>query len=252
MFFQFQNLQASKGVVHGVTQKSQQPYKGSLALHTQEKKDVIVANRKQIQAHIEAFASRPFDFVMAQQTHSSRVVAIEEEGTLGWESHEDAIVSCDALISNKKGLILGILTADCVPILLYDRRHHAIGAVHAGWRGSAEEIVLKTVQAMQERYGSVAKEIVAGVAPSIGKCCYEVDEVVAKHFFSTPHAMERVGEKYWLDLPHINKHQLLKAGLRERHIELSQRCTSCDVEHFFSYRKEQGCSGRFMSFIGLT
>ena len=104
---------------------------------------------------------------------------------------------------------------------------------------------------MKEVFGCQEQDIIAGVAPSIGRCCYEVGADVAQHFFDTPQGFTSSGEKYMLDLPYINKQQLLNVGLQEKHIEMSNICTACEVEHFFSYRKEKGCSGRFMSMIGL-
>jgi copper oxidase (laccase) domain-containing protein len=94
--------------------------------------------------------------------------------------------------------------------------------------------------------------MIAGIAPSIGKCCYEVGIDVAQHFFDIPEGYSKKGEKYMLDLPYINKYQLLEIGLLEENIELSGVCTACEVDAYFSYRKEQGCSGRFMSMIGMT
>jgi YfiH family protein len=147
--------------------------------------------------------------------------------------------------------MLNILTADCVPILLYDTKKEVVAAIHAGWRGTHMHIVTKTVQKMIDTFNSNPKDIIAGIAPSIGRCCYEVGEDVAEHFFDMPQSFTRKDEKYMLDLPLINKEQLLIAGLKEESIEMSHICTSCNVERFFSYRKEQGCSGRFMSTIGL-
>ncbi len=100
-------------------------------------------------------------------------------------------------------------------------------------------------------YGCDPKDIIAGIAPSIGACCYEVGKDVAEHFFNIPESFTTVGDKYMLDLPYINKQQLLKAGLHEKEIQMSEVCTACEVTQFFSYRKEKGCSGRFMSMIGL-
>ena len=139
-----------------------------------------------------------------------------------------------------------------VPILLVDPKQKVVSAVHAGWKGTEQEIVFKTVKKMKKEFNSNPSDIIAGVAPSIGKCCYEVDWNVAQHFKDVESAYDKVGEKYMLDLPHINKIQLLKAGLKEENIELSNICTACEVKHYFSYRKEQGCSGRFMSMIGLN
>jgi len=144
-----------------------------------------------------------------------------------------------------------VLTADCVPVLLYDKEKEVIAAVHAGWKGTKAQIVFKTVQKMKEVYGSDPKDIIVGIAPSIGRCCYEVGEEVAQHFFDTPEGFDTKGSKYMLDLPYINEQQLLNASILEENIEMSNICTACEVEHFFSYRREQGCSGRFMSMIGM-
>lgn len=104
---------------------------------------------------------------------------------------------------------------------------------------------------MQELFDSNPEDIIAGIAPSIGRCCYEVGVDVAKHFFEIPQSYTQKKSKYMLDLPYLNKVQLLQAGLIKSHIELSNICTACDTKRFFSYRKEEGCSGRFMSMIGL-
>jgi YfiH family protein len=190
-------------------------------------------------------------YIVANQTHSDNIKLITKKETKGWESVSNAIEDCDALITNLKGVVLSVLTADCVPVLLYDKQKGVVAAVHAGWKGTKAQIVSKTVQKMKESYGCDPENIIAGIAPSIGRCCYEVGEDVAGHFFDILEGFDTKGEKYMLDLPFINKQQLLNAGIPEENIEMSHTCTACDVERFFSYRKEQGCSGRFMSMIGM-
>lgn len=249
-FYRFSLLSKNEGCFHTVTTKQQlEPFNFSLALHTGEDTNSIIENRKKLSFMIEK--DKNIHFIVANQTHSDHIKVISEKEPKGWESTEDAVADCDALITNKKGLILTILTADCVPVLLYDREKHVVAAVHAGWRGTTAKIVEKTVKKMREVYGCKPQDIIAGVAPSIGRCCYEVGEDVAEHFFEDTSSFDIKGEKYMLDLPFINKKQLLNAGLLEKHIEMSGICTACEVERFFSYRKEQGCSGRFMSMIGL-
>jgi len=196
-------------------------------------------------------ADENIHFVAASQTHSAHIKVIEQSETKGWKSLGDAVEDCDALITQEKGVVLTILTADCVPVLLYDPRNEVVAAVHAGWKGTEAEIVSKTVSKMQERFGCSVEDMIAAVAPSIGRCCYEVGEDVAKHFFDMPDSYTKKEDKYMLDLPYINKSQLLKAGLSEDNIEMSGICTACEVDDYFSYRKEQGCSGRFMSLIGM-
>lgn len=249
-FFTFTHFKKSPSLLHAVTTKSNDlPYAFSLALHTGEDVDNIIANRNKLSNLLNSEES--LHYIVANQTHSDNIKVITQQTTKGWESLSDAIEDCDALITDVKGVVLNILTADCVPILLYDTQKEVVAAVHAGWKGTKAQIVYKTVQKMTEMYDSDPKEIIAGVAPSIGRCCYEVGEDVAAHFFDMPEGFTPVGQKYMLDLPFINKQQLLSAGLLEENIEMSHTCTACNVERFFSYRKEQGCSGRFMSMIGM-
>jgi len=249
-FYRFTHFQNHPKLMHAVSTKSStSPYSFSLALHTGEEEKSIISNRQTLTNHLNT--NGKLQFIVANQTHSDHIQHIIEEKTKGWVSLDDAVEDCDALITNSPNVVLCILTADCVPILLYDAKQHAIAVIHAGWKGTKAEIIKKTVRRMQKVFKSNPKDIVAGIAPSIGRCCYEVGEDVAKHFIDTPDGFTQVREKYMLDLPYINKKQLLEAGLKKCNIELSNICTACDSERFFSYRKEKGCSGRFMSMIVL-
>lgn len=245
--YTFKKLSKEKHCIHLVTQKEPtEPYLFSLALHTQENPSDIIKNR--------SFLNQKFPnmkFVVANQTHSSNIKILTENESRGWESMESAVEDCDALITQQKRIMLTLLTADCVPILLFDKKKHVIAVVHAGWKGTKEKILFKTIEKMKERFNSNPRNILASIAPSIGKCCYEVDWNVAKHFKGIKDAYKEQGDKQMLDLPYINKRQLLEAGVSEKNIEFSNICTACEVEHYFSYRKERGCSGRFMSMIGL-
>jgi len=250
-FYLFDHLQKYTEVLHVVTTKSSDlPYAFSLALHTGEDRAEIIANRNKLSKLLNT--NKELHYIVANQTHSDHIKVIQKQENKGWESLEDAIEDCDALITNVEGLVLCILTADCVPVLLYDKNKNVVAAIHAGWKGTQAQIVTKTVQKMTEVFGSNPKDILAGIAPSIGSCCYEVGEDVAGHFFKSPEAFTKQGEKYMLNLPYLNQQQLLDAGVEKANIEMSSICTACEVERFFSYRKEKGCSGRFMSMIGLT
>jgi len=244
----FKNLSSHNNCTHLITKKElTQAHSFSLALHTKEKPKSIIKNRSTIAKNFPSM-----HFIVANQTHSDNIKIIKEKNNT-WLSdlEEHAIEDCDALITNQKNIMLTILTADCVPILLFDPKQKVIAAIHAGWKGTEQQIAPKTVKKMQKEFDCNPKDIIAGVAPSIGKCCYEVDWNVAKHFKNIENAYDKKGEKQMLDLPHINKLQLLQAGLIEEHIEMSNICTACNVDNYFSYRKEGGCSGRFMSMVGL-
>ena len=249
-FYTFKHFSKHLSIQHLVSTKSSDyTYSFSLALHTGEDKTDIIENRNILAKHMHRDA--PLHFIIANQTHGSRIVVIREQETRGWESQSDAIENCDALITNMPNTILNILTADCVPVLLYDTKKGVIAAIHAGWKGTQKQIVIKTLQKMKTEFNSNPNDILAGIAPSIGRCCYEVGEDVAKHFFDMPQSFVQIKDKYMLDLPYINKEQLLDFGLKEKNIEMSNICTSCHTDRFFSYRKEKGCSGRFVSMIGL-
>jgi hypothetical protein len=246
--YTFKQFNKYPNIVHLITQKDTlQPYQFSLALHTQENPVEILKNRayfKEKYPHM--------NFIVANQTHSDNIHLIKMQKESGWEKLENAIKNCDALITNQKNIMLTILTADCVPILLFDPIQNAIGAVHAGWKGTQQEIVKKTVKKMQNEFNSKPSNLIVGIAPSIGKCCYEVDSNVAQHFEKIKNSYTQKENKYMLDLSLINQTQLIHAGVKEKNIELSNICTACEVDQYFSYRKEKGCSGRFMSMIGLV
>ena len=154
----------------------------------------------------------------------------------------------DALISSERGLFLCVSVADCVPILLFDPLHNAVGAVHAGWRGTASAIVVAAVEAMHAEFGTLAAGLIASIGPSASGCCYRVGEDVASRF-PPPFVREEEGESY-VDLKGVNRSQLLDAGLRPGNVELSPYCTISDSSLFHSYRRDGAKSGRMMGVIG--
>lgn len=183
----------------------------------------------------------------------------------------------DASLTRKPGLLLGVQTADCVPILLVDPTTRAVAAIHAGWRGTLQRIVAKTIGRMQMEFGARPADLLAAVGPSIGGCCYEVGTEVASAFHAQfPNASEwfdelRTGDEpnplQWLnmkppghqpppkgvllDLRKANRAQLLEAGLGDKNIFTSDLCTACRRDLLFSFRKEGPLSGRLLSVIGL-
>ncbi len=183
----------------------------------------------------------------------------------------------DASATNRPGLLLAVQTADCVPILLVDPKQCAVAAVHAGWRGTLQRIVVKAIGQLQMQFKSKPADLFAAIGPSIGGCCYEVGTEVATQFLSqfaeAPEWFDefRTGDEpnpvQWLnmmppghqpppqnvllDLRKANRAQLLGAGLRAPNIFVSDLCTACRRDLLFSYRKEGAQSGRLMSVIGI-
>jgi YfiH family protein len=249
-FYRFDHFAKQDRLMHVVTKKDiTKDFAFSMALHTGESREKIISNRKHL---IDLLGvGKDFVFVAAKQIHSDNIFVVENAQMQGWDDLDSAIGECDALVSNLEGVALTILTADCVPILLYDPIKRVVAAIHAGWKGTQKEIVVKTINVMRERFACNPYDILAGVAPAIGGCCYEVGGDVASHFFGYDNAIEQQGEKYMLDLPEINRIQMITSGIKKSHIQMSNICTACEADSYFSYRKEQRCSGRFMSVIGM-
>lgn len=186
----------------------------------------------------------------------------------------------DGLITNVPGLLLGIKTADCVPILVAERRGRAVGAFHAGWRGTLARIVEKGIGAIRQHFNAQPEDMVAAIGPCIHGCCYEVSDELCDKFasqfsygnelFSDVFSSDPVREKYpllfmnmrapghgappskpHLDLVEANRRQLISAGLPEGAIDVSPLCTSCRTDLLFSHRAEKGNTGRMMAAIGI-
>jgi len=192
----------------------------------------------------------------AHQVHGDRVLVIDSHSEPPSPLREGEQPTADAIITDRKGLAIGVLTADCVPIILVDPVVEAIGIVHAGWKGTAAGICGKAVTAMEDRFGASPENISAAIGPSIGPCCYEVGEEVAGHFTGEPYGqcvtLTGSGRERWrLSLRKANKIQLTTCGLSEGNISVSTFCTACTPDLFFSYRREGDPTGRQLSFVAM-
>ncbi|MDD5238094.1 MAG: peptidoglycan editing factor PgeF [Candidatus Omnitrophica bacterium] len=187
--------------------------------------------------------------VCAKQVHGSSIKYVKEgQQGKGALSDDNSIPDTDALATDARNLPLAIFTADCLPIFLYDPLTPAVALVHAGWKGTRDNITVKTLQLMQARFGSKISGLYIGFGPAIRSCCYEVGEDF-KNYFST--GIIRKGNHSYLDLIQLNKRQVLEAGACEDNIFDSRICTSCRSADFFSFRKEGKNCGRMMSIIML-
>ena len=204
--------------------------------------------------------------VTAHPVHGTNVVELRDEDVADPAALALRIATkADAMITQVRGIGLFWAYADCTPILLVDPAHQAIALVHAGWRGTSGAVVVAALDAMSEHYGSRPNAVWAGIGPSIGPCCYEVDEpvqaafaanpIASQHtFFSTVMVPDGIGDQrpsLRLDVAASNLAQLLASGIHPDHIEQSEYCTGCRTDLFFSHRIEKGRTGRFAVVIAL-
>ncbi|NMB17612.1 MAG: peptidoglycan editing factor PgeF [Firmicutes bacterium] len=156
----------------------------------------------------------------------------------------------DALITDRRGIALSTLYADCVPLVFYDPHSRAIGMAHAGWRGTRARIGPAALAAMGEAFGTRPGDCLVGIGPSIGPCCYSVGPEVAKEFAPLDAVQSREGKLY-VDLPRANRFLLLHEGIPPENIQLGGICTSCRQDLFFSHRGSGGLTGRMASIMVL-
>ena len=227
----------------------------NLALHTGDDPNHVICNRRDF-CHALGLSDK--EIVTPQQVHGERIVYVTEAdcGRGAWD-YADAIADCDALITDRPNVALFLCFADCVPVLFVDPVHRAIGISHAGWKGTAKKIGQKTLLQMQERFGTKPHDCLVGIAPSIGACCYEVDDYVVGEFRKEYASLKsfltesEVEGKYHLDLWKANRLQLEEIGVSTVNIVSADVCTACNVRLLFSYRAEQGKTGRIAAVLAM-
>ena len=242
----------------------------NLGAQKHDNREAVEKNRKAFFAAVGA--GRGFKLVTMKQVHSSNIHVLA--------GVPKGLLVGDGAITNKPGLLLSIQTADCVPVLLVDAKKKAVGAFHAGWRGTVKRIVEKGVGMMQMTYGSDPANIRAAIGPCIQQCCYAVGPEVVDEFHSQfQYAAELfkdifdddpvktkypllfltarapghgpVGKQPHLDLAEANRRQLVDAGVKAENIWASGLCTGCNTNRLFSHRKEDGFTGRMMAVVGV-
>ena len=215
---------------------------------------------------------RPWPLVTLRQIHSDLIHCVSER--------PEHPLSGDGLITQSPGLLLAVLTADCLPVTLVDTKRRAVGVFHAGWRGTVKRIVEKGVGEMRRWFGTEPRNLRAAIGPGVHACCYEVGKEVREKFasqfayaeelFREIQESDPIRERYpllfltarapghselpkklFLDLVEANRRQLMAAGLPKRHITTSPLCTSCRTDLLFSHRTEKGKTGRMMGVVGI-
>lgn len=251
----------------------QAPGELNLGFTADDGRDAVLGNRRLFAEAVTGIDSTPL--VTIRQFHSNvviRAVAADANRERPWKA--------DGVMTDEPGLLLGVMTADCVPVLVADRKRRAVAAFHAGWRGTVKRIVESGVGRMRLEFGSRPEDLVAAIGPGIGACCYAVGEEVlsafesqfayARELFVEVYSADPVRAKYpmlfltqrapghspigpalHVDLIEANRRQLLAAGLKPSAIQRMGGCTCCQPELFFSHRGSQGRAGRMMAVIGV-
>lgn len=236
-------------------------YHYSLHLKTDDPEDVV-PNREQL---VHALKFTPEAWTCADQVHGKRIarVSLAERGA-GFRAHDTAIAATDGLITAETDVLLTAFFADCVPLFYWDAASGAIGIAHAGWRGTVAGIAGEMVAHMQVAFHSDPANVHVAIGPSIGACCYEVDDRVAtalrKQLANVPEpdvcqAVIQQAEahddgRYMVDLKQANAAILRRAGVAAAHIHVSRYCTCCDEQLFFSHRRDGERAGRMAAWIG--
>lgn len=238
---------SKSGVVNGVSTR----YFGSI-------KNNGNINKKNLKGFLDALRVKIKSVVFPEQVHGSSVVTIDD-------SRKQFILNDDGLITNKKNIFLGIVTADCLPVIFYDKKSEMVGIAHAGYKGLLSGILQKMLKAMK-KMGADVKNMKIAIGPAIGICCYDVPTERIKMFnkllnsdgdsgrtsFARMTSLCQAREgKYFLDLKKIAKQILILEGIAEKNIEVSDICTKDNAKDFFSFRKEGPKNfGEFATIVG--
>jgi hypothetical protein len=245
----------------------------NLGFTAADDRETVLRNRQLL---VEAITGDPATpLVTLRQIHSTALVIAGPDDAARPQPSKG-----DGLITGEPGLLLAIQTADCIPVLVADRKRRVVAAFHAGWRGTVKRIVETGVGRMRLEFGCRSEDLVAAIGPGIGACCYAIGDEVLSSFesqFAYSHELFRevydydavhmkypmlfltqrapghspIGPNVHLDLAEANRRQLLDAGLKPRSIKVVGGCTSCQRELFFSHRASQGHAGRMLSVIGI-
>lgn len=237
-------------------------------------RESVLKNRHLLAEAVTGDAATPL--VSLRQFHSNLVVRVTAA-----DAEREQPRKADGIITDEQGLLLAVQTADCIPVLVADRKRQAVGAFHAGWRGTVKRIVETGVGRMRFEFGSRPEDLVAAIGPGIGQCCYAVGEEVLSEFesqFSYGRELFRevydsdavrtkypmlfltqrapghspIGPSLHVDLIEANRRQLMAAGVREKQIQVVGGCTQCQPELFYSHRGSRGHAGRMMAVIGIN
>ena len=234
----FPNLIAAESTRHGGV--SPAPFASlNLGINTDDVPENVTENHR---LFFDAIGATDYSFASSYQVHGTEILHTTEPGRFD---------GYDALITNQPGLLIGVTVADCVPVLIYDAENRAVGAIHAGWRGTVGGIVSRTLTLMQQQFGTKPKACYAYVGTCIDVCLFDVGPEVAEQFQDSFVRVDPVTQRPGVDLKAANRQQLMDAGIPEKYIEVSPFSTVLNNRDYFSHRAEKGQTGRMLAVIGL-
>jgi len=247
---------SGSGVVAGFTTRnggvSRQPYNSlNLGFNTEDTSHNVEGNRSTL---ARAFGLETRQLLTVTQVHGTDLLVIDAPNP---DLAHFLKIECDAIVTNQPGIMLGILTADCYPVLMHDPVQKVVAAVHVGWRGAASGILGKTVAALRTNFNVLPGDLKIAVGPGIGAHSYEVDRPVRDAFrkgglpWQECTTEVKLG-KWQLDLREACRLQLEAVGILPRQVELAAQCTCCHKELFYSYRRDAGKTGRQAGFVMLA
>ena len=242
IYYEFESFR-DRGVVHCFSSRIGGSSKGyysemNLGLYSDEDRGVVETNYRLLCSIMDMNVD---NIAYLGQVHKGDVFIIDSDIPTGIEA-DRSIYGYDAIITDKPGIVLTTFHVDCLPIYFFDNVKKVIGLAHSGWRGTLIEISLNVIKKMQEHYGTKVSDVFVGIGPGIDSCCFEVREDVFNKFYngliySRPFLRSRLYGKYDIDLKAIVRQGLLNLGIRKDNIEVSNLCTACDEEHFYSHRR---------------
>lgn len=223
------------------------------ALYVSEEREQVLANRRQL---VEQLGFSLDSWTCGEQVHQARIAEVKwADRGRGARDQETAFPATDGLLCQEKDVFLASFYADCVPLLFFSPETGYIGVAHAGWKGTVQQIGVKMIEELKLR-GAQVENIRVAIGPSIGMCCYEVDQRVqepVRQLFPPSmwkHLMKPVDQEHCqLDLKRVNYELIKSAGVQPEHIFLSKWCTSCNATYFYSHRRDRGHTGRMVAWI---
>lgn len=258
-YLQFSNLKKYEGLVtHCFTTRLGGVSTGecgtlNLGFNRKDSRDNVLENFNRVCSAINIDSG---NLVFSSQVHDNKIRVVDENDRGKGIIRASDIFGFDGLVTDRKSVALVTFYADCVPIFLFDPEKRVIALAHSGWKGTVKQIGREAVEKMTEVYGCSSEKIEAAVGPSIGQCCFEVDNDVYREFaqkipWSSAYCKKTNGTKWNISLQEIIRHTLEAAGVRHENICLSNICTKCNRDIYFSHRGDHGKTGSLAAFMQL-